>query len=136
MEEKKGEEFTVRDRRVSSSDAAPGPAEQQQRQTAGKAEAAGPEQRRQPETRPLPEMDFASFILSLAATAQVHLGLLPDPHTNLTAQDLPAAKQMIDIVGMLKDKTKGNLGQEEQDLIDTVLTNLRMVYVRAAEGKR
>jgi hypothetical protein len=37
---------------------------------------------------------------------------------------------------MLKDKTKGNLGQEEQDLIDTVLTNLRMVYVRAAEGKR
>jgi hypothetical protein len=134
MEEKKDEGFTVRDRRTASADTSAESKESSQEPAAGQAGTAESGRRR--DAGPQPEMDFSSFILSLTATAQMSLGLLPDPHTNLMAQSLPAAKQMIDIIGMLKEKTKGNLGQEEQALIDTVLTNLRMVYVRAAEGKK
>lgn len=130
MEEKKDEGFTVRDRRTASTDTSTESKEPLHEQ------AGGAEPGRHGETGPIPEMDFSSLILSLAATAQMSMGLLPDPHTNLTAQNLPAAKQMVDIIGMLKEKTKGNLGREEQDLIDTVLTSLRLQYVKAVEGKK
>jgi hypothetical protein len=66
----------------------------------------------------------------------VSLGNIPDPQTNQPTQNLPVAKQMIDMLGMLKDKTKGNLTEDEQGLLDSVLFNLRMQYVRAAEGKK
>jgi hypothetical protein len=74
--------------------------------------------------------------MSLATTAQVSLGNIPNPQTNQPAQNLPVAKQMIDILGMLKGKTKGNLTEDEQLLLDSALFNLRMQYVRAAEGKK
>ncbi len=134
MEEKKGEGFTVRDRRTTAADTTAESKEPLHEPAAGQAGAAESGQRN--ETGPLPEVDFSSFILSLVAAAQVSLGLLPGPHTSLVARNLPAAKQMIDIIGMLKEKTGGNLEREEQELMDTALANLRIQYVRSLEGEK
>ena len=90
-----------------------------------------PETEQQP--KPIPELDFPSFVISLAGTAQMSLGLIPHPETNLIAQNIPAAKQMIDILGMLQEKTKGNLSKEEESLLDRILFNLRIHYVRTVE---
>ncbi len=135
MDDTKDQGFTIRDRRTAASDASEDSA-------ARGADSSGPQQAdssktgQQQEPRALPDVDFSSFILSLAASAQISLGLAPDPQSNLTAQNLPAAKQMIDLLGMLKDKTKGNLGKEEQELLDMVLANLRILYVKIIEGKK
>jgi hypothetical protein len=147
VEEKKEKDFVVRDRRISPSGENGDSQEQRAGAVGDKDKKEAPAAERAPERgqeniadrkeeSPLPELDFASFLLSLATTAQVSLGAVPNPQTNLTAQNLPAAKQMIDIIGMLKEKTKSNLTQEEQALIDSILFNLRMQYVRALEGKK
>ena len=137
MDEKEKPEFTIRDRRSSSSENTAEPEEKPSNNKTDddrQPETKGPDS--QQETAPLPELDFASFILSLATTVQVSLGAIPNPQTNLQAQNLPAAKQMIDIINMLKEKTQGNLNNEEQALIDSILYNLRMHYIRALEGKK
>jgi len=82
----------------------------------------------------LPDVDFATFILSLATSAQISLGAIPHPETNRISSNPPAAKQMIDVIGMLKERTRGNLTKDEETLIDQVLFNLRMHYVRVSEG--
>ncbi|MBN2284179.1 MAG: DUF1844 domain-containing protein [Deltaproteobacteria bacterium] len=81
----------------------------------------------------LPEVNFATFILSLHTSALFHFGELPDPVTNERRKNIAAAKQTIDIVDMLKKKTQGNLEEEEQHLIDGVLYELRMRYVKEAK---
>ncbi|MEW5723997.1 MAG: DUF1844 domain-containing protein [Thermodesulfobacteriota bacterium] len=78
---------------------------------------------------PLPEVNFATFVFSLGTSALVNLGELPDPHTNQSCQNLPVAKQTIDILIMLQDKTKGNLTPEEENLLRSLLYELRMKYV-------
>lgn len=136
MEEGKDQGFTVRDRRTVSPD---GQAESSGPQQPGPEQQKPPEEQKakpRAEASPLPEMDFTTFVLSLAATAQIGLGFLPDPHAGQTAQNLPAAKQMIDVLGMLKEKTKGNLGPDEQTLLETVLADLRMLYVKALSGSK
>ena len=83
-------------------------------------------------------INFASFVLSLVHTAAVHFGDVPDPNTGEQhAPNLPLAQQMIDILAMLEEKTRGNLSAEERQLIDQVLYELRMRFVevsRAAGG--
>jgi hypothetical protein len=76
-----------------------------------------------------PEMTFASFIVGLSTQALVHLGEVQDPTQGPTAVDLAAAQQLIDILGMLKEKTRGNLDKQEQGLIDAILFELQMKYV-------
>jgi hypothetical protein len=88
------------------------------------------------EQGPLPVIDFSSFVISLASTAQMGLGLIPHPETNLTVQDIPSAKHMIDILGILKEKTKGNLSKDEDTLLEQVLFNLRMHYIRTIEEQK
>lgn len=131
MEENKDTEFTVSDRRGSSSQT-PGASGEQQNQEKAPPKEQPSDQRR--ESGPLPPLDFSTFILSLAATAQMGLGLVPDPQSKVITQNLPVAKQMIDLIAMLKEKTKGNLGREEQELLDSLLTGLRMTYVKVLEG--
>jgi len=80
----------------------------------------------------LPEIDFTHFILSLSSSALIQLGEIQDPFTKKSAKNLPLAKQTIDLIGMLKEKTKGNLTPEEEKVIDYVLYDLRMRYVKAA----
>jgi hypothetical protein len=80
----------------------------------------------------LPEIDFTHFILSLSSSALIQLGEIQDPFTKKSAKNLPLAKQTIDLIGMLKEKTKGNLIPEEEKVIDYILYDLRMRYVKAA----
>lgn len=80
--------------------------------------------------REIPEMDFSTFVLSLAASAQVHLGAIANPATGKSEKDIPLAKQTIDIIGMLEAKTKGNLSEPEKRLLEHVLYDLRMMFVQ------
>jgi hypothetical protein len=79
---------------------------------------------------PLPEINFASFIISLSSSAFVHLGDMPDPVTGETAKNLPLAKQTIDLMGLIREKTRNNLQEEEEKLFDHLLYDLRMRYVK------
>jgi hypothetical protein len=82
-----------------------------------------------------PEISFAAFVLSLAHTAAVHFGDLPDPSTGQpAAANLPAAQQMIDILALLEQKTRGNLTAEERQLLEQILFELRMRYVEVSKG--
>jgi Domain of unknown function (DUF1844) len=85
----------------------------------------------------MPEVDFATFMLSLATSALVHLGEQPGPDSEGTEAagqvDLPLARQTIDMMAMLRDKTKGNLSAEESRLTDSLLYDLRMRYVEKAK---
>jgi len=83
-------------------------------------------------SRAAPEINFGAFVVGLSTQALVHLGEIPDPHTNQPAQDLVAAQQLIDIVAMLETKTRGNLDQNEQALLQSILYELRMKYVERA----
>lgn len=117
-EEKKG--FTIRDRRVSVKE------EYTQEKVDIREEKAAGENA----PPPLPEIDFSSFIFSLSTSALLHLGEVPDPITKKRGKNLPLAKQTIDILGMLKEKTKGNLTPDEEKLMENILTDLRWRYVR------
>jgi hypothetical protein len=81
------------------------------------------------EGAPLPDIDFSTFIFSLSSSAILHLGLMENPYTKTIDKNLLLAKQTIDIISMLKDKTKGNLSDEEENLITNLLTELRFKYV-------
>jgi len=129
-EEKKG--FTIRDRRVSSPSG-----ETIKTETPAGEERQEP--REQKETFPreevtLPEIDFSSFVFSLSTSALLHLGEVPDPATGKTEKDLPLAKQTIDILGILQEKTRGNLTADEGRLLENLLADLRWRYVREAKG--
>ncbi len=80
----------------------------------------------------LPEVNFISFLLSLHTSALIQLGEIQDPLTKKADKQLPYAKQTIDLIAMLKEKTKGNLTQEEERGVEHILYDLRMRYVKAA----
>jgi hypothetical protein len=79
---------------------------------------------------PMPEITFASFLISLSSSAFIHLGDIPDPVTGETKKDLPLAKQTIDLLGLLREKTRNNLQEDEEKLFDHLLYDLRMRFVR------
>ena len=81
----------------------------------------------------LPTIDFATFILSLSHSALMHLGEAPNPETNAVSMDLVLAKQDIDLLGLLEDKTKGNLTGDEERLLAQVLFDLRMRFVERSK---
>jgi Domain of unknown function (DUF1844) len=82
-------------------------------------------------------ISFAGFVISLATTAAVHFGDIPDPHTGERHDaDLVAAHQMIDLISLLQEKTKGNLTADEAKLVADLLYELRMRYVQAQQGER
>lgn len=81
---------------------------------------------------PLPEITFASFIISLSSSAFIHLGDMPDPATGEVKKNLSMAKQTIDLLGLLREKTRNNLLEEEEKLFDHLLYDLRMRYVKEA----
>jgi len=77
--------------------------------------------------------DFSQLILSLATSALIQMGEARHPQTGETSEDLKAAQQTIDILDMLKNKTKGNLEPSEVRLLDNVLTELRMRFIKKKE---
>lgn len=82
----------------------------------------------------LPAIDFATFVLSLSHSALVHLGDAPDPSGGPARPDVAMAKQTIDLLGVLQEKTAGNLSGEEERLLDQVLYDLKMRYVEVARS--
>ncbi len=78
-------------------------------------------------------IDFATFVLSLSSSAAYHLGLVPHPEDQTTCNNLPMAKQTIDILGILQEKTKGNLTGEEERLLGEVIYNLRIAFVNESK---
>ncbi|MFH1351117.1 MAG: DUF1844 domain-containing protein [Pseudomonadota bacterium] len=98
-----------------------------------KKEERGKEELKKEDTHraPLPEVNFNSLILSLSSSALLHLGEIADPHTGENKKDIDLAKHSIDIIAMLKEKTKGNLDEEEKRFIESILTDLRWRYVKA-----
>jgi hypothetical protein len=85
--------------------------------------------------RALPPLDFSTLILSMASTAMVQLGVVSDPAAAKAPPDLQAAKQAIDILAILEEKTRGNLDDGEQKLLKSLLYDLRVAYVDAQKQK-
>lgn len=84
---------------------------------------------------PVPPIDFVTFILSLSTNTMVSLGLVPAPGAKEKKLDLPLARQTIDLLAVLQEKTKGNLSGEEERILDTVLYDLRMTYVQVVRER-
>jgi hypothetical protein len=129
-EERRG--FQVKDRRrfsesgearadVAEEPPAPSPA------PATESSAPGPQATDEPVT-------FSTFVLGLSTQALLHLGEIPNPVTRALERDLEAAKQVIDILGILREKSRGNLEPGEESLLDSVLYDLRMRYVELVRG--
>lgn len=84
---------------------------------------------------PEPQLTFTAFVLSLASTAAIHFGDLPDPISGERAGlNLEGAAQMIEILALLDQKTRGNLTAEERQILEQVLYELRMRFVDATGG--
>lgn len=137
--------FKVRDRRISedenetpasSDEAIPPEQELKEKEPKGKKESKKTTQKKvekgKQDSAQFSEINFATFILSMSSSAMLHMGEVPYPETGKTEKNLLLAKQSIDIIEMLKEKTKGNLTSDEKTLIDNVLYDLRMRYVKGA----
>ncbi len=98
-----------------------------------KREGQAPEGGKEGSSRELPPMDFSTFILSLSTSALMNLGEIQNPVTKKVEKELELARQTIDIIDMLREKTRGNLTQEEDRLINNVLYDLRLRYCKAVE---
>jgi len=124
--------FRVRDRRrfTESGETREGEAEQPG-ERADRADAPPPPPPQAERGAPWPEVpvSFSTFILGLSTQALLHLGEIEDPAAQRAERDLDAAKQVIDILGILQEKTRNNLEQGEQTLLDSILYDLRMRYV-------
>jgi hypothetical protein len=82
-----------------------------------------------------PEPDFNFFVTTLTLQASIALGQIPNPVTNQKEEDLAQAKFLIDTLGMLKEKTKGNLNADETSLLENILYELRMQYLSKGKGE-
>jgi hypothetical protein len=135
-EEIEGKGFVVRDRRRftdegESKEEAVAEEEVERPETEISEEAeAKAETIKKPEDAPLPEINFSTFIFSLNTSALLHLGEVPDPTTGKQQEDLPMATQTIDLIAMLEEKTRGNLTQDEENLMKHILYDLRLRYVQ------
>ena len=132
MAEEKDKGFTVQDRRRFSSEGeskSDQPEEHPAPQAAQPKPAPGPESKAE---EPQPEINFTTFVVGLSTQALAALGEIPDPGSGQRIKDLRAAQQLIDIIGMLREKTRGNLDREEDSLIEAILFDLRMKYVELA----
>jgi hypothetical protein len=131
-EEQDERSFTVSDRRFSARRESEDRPSEPPRPTAFSAER--PTERPAQSSAPHPTADeainFASFLISLGTQAFMHLGDIPNPLTQQREKDPAAAKQMIDLLGILEAKTKGNLTPDEEHLLQQLLLDLRLRYVR------
>ena len=81
------------------------------------------------------ELSFTAFVLSLAGSAAVHFGDMPDPNGHTRSEpNLQGASQMIGILALLEQKTKGNLTAEERQVLEQVLYELQLRFIKAADA--
>ncbi len=97
------------------------------------AETVQEKKRAEPSRKRPGSIDFRTFLLSMSTSALYHLGLVEDPHTGERAKDLGLAQQDMDILEMLREKTKGNLNSEEEKLFEDMMYELRIRFVEQAK---
>ena len=120
-----GEGFVIKDKRssqISEDDAT----FQDEQETKDQEKQTGSSKEK--ETEPF-QVDFSTFIMSLTSSAFYHLGDMPDPSTGKKEVNLPAVQQTIDMLVMLREKTKGNLKEDEEKLIEQLIYELQVKYV-------
>lgn len=83
----------------------------------------------------IPKIDFPTLIMSFASASMISMGLVPDPVTGEIQKNLLIAQQNIDVISLLREKTKGNVTPEEERLMEQILYELRMHYVEALKEK-
>lgn len=152
-DEIKGKGFVIKDRRKFDEKGDPRKSEEEEKAaSAGQPQSdqkAGPqpEQKAEPKTdsaretadqrRRVPDdyppVTFSDFVVSLSTSAIFHFGDIADPVTGKAEKNLVAAKQTIDILGIIEQKTRGNLDENEKKLMDAILFELRMRYVKEKE---
>lgn len=131
-EDKKG--FVVKDRRIFAEEDQD--KEEVKKDTANEKESEDTESKTADSTREqikesqLPEMNFPTFIMSMNASALVHLGVIEDPATGKKESNLSLAKQTIDILTMIEEKTRGNLSEDEEKMLQSILYDLKIIYVK------
>src|SRR5205807_1793508 len=81
------------------------------------------------------QIDFATLVLSFATSSLMNMGLAPDPQTNQVQKNLPLAQQNIDILLVLRDKTKGNLSPDENELLESLLREVQLRFVEISKKK-
>jgi hypothetical protein len=84
----------------------------------------------------LPAVDFTTFVLSLSHSARLHLGDAPDPVTGKSDVDLPMARHSIDLLGLIQEKTHGNLTGAEEQVLTQALDDLRVRYVEVSRSRK
>ncbi len=136
MVEEKGPNFIIKDKRHFKSEGESADQEERTQEDSSADPRPDPGEKtgeRAEGQAPLPELNFATLVFSLSSSALVHLGKVPDPATGEPRPDLPLAKQTIDLLALLQEKTKGNLEEEEDKLLVGILYDLRMTYVQAVK---
>ena len=131
--------FKVHDRRTFSED---GELRPETPEKAAKEVEEGPPRKDAAESRPPgagaataeTEIDFSGFVLSLATTGMVHLGAIPDPVSGKREENLPGARQMIAVLTVLREKTRGNLSNEESKLLDGLIYEMQMGFMRQSKS--
>lgn len=133
-EEKK--DFIIKDRRIFSQENPDKEKEEKMKAQETKKQeskeagaSAGKKDEKEPEAC-LPEINFPTFIMSLNASALLHLGILDNPATGKKEINLAIAKQTIDILCLLEEKTRGNLSNDEESMLKNILYDLRIIYVK------
>ena len=139
-EEIEGKGFVIKDRRRFTEEGEPkeetAPEEQAEEPKSTTQEEAKDRAKKEEEVTeemPFPEINFSTFIFSLNTSALLHLGEIPDPATGKQQEDLAMAKQTIDLIAMLQEKTRGNLAPDEENLVKHILYDLRLRYVQKAK---
>ena len=140
MPEKKEEkkDFVVKDRRIfaeenlddGEKEEKEAPAAEEKTEAETKEADEKPDAGDQEPPLQFPEINFATFVASLNASALLQLGAIDDPTTGTKNKNLPMAKQTIDILSMMQEKTEGNLSEEEENLLKNILYDLRLMYVK------
>ncbi|MEW6137208.1 MAG: DUF1844 domain-containing protein [Thermodesulfobacteriota bacterium] len=141
-ESERNEGFRITDkRRFTSEGEAREEQQAQPESTAARTEMKADEGRQEPPKKereeragkhqPPPPLDFSTFVLSLANTALLQLGLIRLPNSQEGSKDIAGARQTIDILGILEEKTRGNLNEQEKKLLSETLFQLRMAFVEA-----
>ena len=126
--------FKVSDRRILTEEGElkEEAAKAHEKQTHEAVDAQSASEASSPKEEPELSMDFKTLVFSFRMNALVQLGILANPATNKAEKDLRAAKQSIDILEVLNDKTKGNLDAEEAQLLEASLYELKLSYLQAS----
>jgi hypothetical protein len=110
-------------------------AEADKQKLAEESKTAGPQGKLPDEAAELPKPDFTMYISSLSAQVLISLGQIDNPISQKVEIDLPMARYLIDLLLLLKEKTKGNLTKDEDDNFNNIIHGLQLLYVRVSKDK-